>query len=62
MQIGRQRGPIEPRARQSTANGVGLDQNISVCSNLLVVDGMDGGGWGVDGVYGVGWGGGVPNG
>ena len=41
MQIGRQRGPIEPRARQSTAPGVGLDQNISVCSNLLVVDGVD---------------------
>ena len=47
VQIGRQRGPIEPRARQSTAPGVGLDQNISVCSNLLVVDGVDGGwmGW-----------------
>ena len=41
VQIGRQRGPIEPRARQSTAPGVGLDQNISVCSNLLVVDGVD---------------------
>ena len=40
LQIGRQRGPIEPRARQSTAPGVGLDQNISVCSTLLVVDGM----------------------
>ena len=55
VQIGRQRGPIEPRARQSTAPGVGLDQNISVCSNLLVVDGMDWGVWGGRGWMGAQW-------